>query len=123
MLQIPRKSGMDFRVVLIWQYQLTIRIKYFKHNIPRLQHKAVPGAHALVRRFDRELVAAARIPLLIKVEPFEADVELRVRFGFLAAVRRGAMSGRSGKALISDGSRVRAGSAVVIVNLSGKLCQ
>src|SRR5512132_1282061 len=50
-----------------------------------LHDVAVADAQALVGRLDGELVPATRVALLVVVQPFEAEVERRVRLRLLSA--------------------------------------
>ena len=54
-------------------------------SLDGLELVAVADAERLVGRFDRELVSAARIALLVVIQALEADIERRIRLRFLAA--------------------------------------
>ncbi|TMH18459.1 MAG: hypothetical protein E6H68_02205 [Betaproteobacteria bacterium] len=52
-----------------------------QHVVDRLEHEAVADAEPLIRRLDRELIAAIGEPLLEEVETGEALDRLGIRFG------------------------------------------
>ena len=58
------------------------------------EHVAVAHAKSLVRRLDRELVAAVRQALLTEIDAVEADAELRVRLRLFRACCRAAGADR-----------------------------
>ena len=48
--------------VLFGSYRLPGSVEYVENIVYCLEHIAITGAHALVRRLDRELISASRIP-------------------------------------------------------------
>ena len=93
-VHVPREPADDVRRGVVGKRGAAVRrVVDVQDVVDGLEHIAVAGAHALIRRLDGELVPSARIPLLVEVQPLEAHVEVRVRLRLLAG--RGGHTDRS----------------------------
>src|SRR5439155_7917485 len=88
------------------------------HIVDSLDNVAVADAHALVGRLDGELVSAARVALLVVVQPFEAALERGIRLRLLAAARGSALARSTRKA---DRAVERIRTRVGLLALAGEL--
>ena len=74
-VHVAREAGDDVRRGVVRQDRLPGGVEDVEDVVDGLDDVAVAGAEALVGRLDGELVAAARVALLVEVQPLEADVE------------------------------------------------
>src|SRR5690349_5376308 len=75
---IARKSANNVGCGIIRQNRLPGLVKDIEHVIDGFNDIAVANTESLVRRLDRELVATARVTLLIVIESFKTRVELGI---------------------------------------------
>src|SRR4029077_20904883 len=91
MVDVPREAADDIGGGIVWKRRRSRRrAKDIQHVIDGLDDVAVAHAEPLIGRLNRELIATARIALLIEVQAFKPHVECWVRLGLLATTRGGA---------------------------------
>ena len=79
MIHVARMSGHDIRARVVGEDRRAREVEDVEDIVHGFDDVTVADAHALIGRFDGELVSAARVALLVEVQPFEAGAQLGVR--------------------------------------------
>ncbi len=117
-VHVARESADDIGRGVVRKLRLSRGVEDVQDVVDGLDHVAVADAQRLVRRLDRELVAAARIALLVVVETLEPGVERRVRLRLLGAVDGGSATGAAREA---DRAGIRIRSLIRLLSFSCEL--
>ena len=86
---VQRHAAVDVRnrrgVRIRRQHGVATRVVDVHHVVHGLEHVPVADAERLIGRFDRELVLVVRVAILEEIQSLEAQVELGIGLGGLAA--------------------------------------